>query len=121
MFETWTRDLTHAARRLLRAPAFSVIATLTLALAIGANTAIFSVVNGVLLDPLSFPEPDQLVVVRGTAPGTDLGEEFGLGPEFYLTYKDNARALEDLAFAGGSQTTVRSGEHIERLFIATGP
>src|SRR5688572_13089569 len=121
MFETWTRDLTHAARRLLRAPAFSVIAALTLALAIGANTAIFSVVKGVLLDPLSFPEPDQLVVVRGTAPGTDLGEEFGLGPEFYLTYKDNARTLEDLAFAGGVQTTVRSGEHIERLIIATGP
>jgi len=121
MFETWTRDLTHAARRLLRAPAFSVIATLTLALAIGANTAIFSVVKGVLLDPLSFPDPDQLVVVRGTAPGTDLGEEFGLGPEFYLTYKANARALEDLAFTGGAQTTVRSGEHTERLFIASGP
>ena len=121
MFETWTRDLTHAARRLLRAPAFSVIATLTLALAIGANTAIFSVVKGVLLDPLSFPNPDQLVVIRGTAPGTDLGDEFGLGPEFYLTYKDNARALKDLAFTGGVQTTVRSGEHTERLFIASGP
>jgi putative ABC transport system permease protein len=121
MFETWTRDLTHAVRRLLRAPAFSVIAALTLALAIGANTAIFSVVKGVLLDPLSFPEPDQLVIVRGTAPGTDMGEEFGLGPEFYLTYKENARALKDLAFAGGVQTTVRSGEHIERLIIATGP
>jgi hypothetical protein len=93
MLEAWTRDLTHAARRLLRAPAFSVIATHTLALAIGANTAIYSVVTGVLLDPLSFPNPDQLVVVRGTAPGTDLGEEFGLGSEFYLTYKDNARAL----------------------------
>ena len=121
MFETWTRDLTHAARRLLRAPAFSVVATLTLALAIGANTAIFSVVKGVLLDPLSFPNPDQLVVVRGTAPGTDLGEEFGLGPEFYLTYKDNARGLRDLAFAGSVQTTVRSGEHTERLFVASGP
>src|SRR5688500_18352729 len=121
MFETWTRDLTHAARRLLRAPAFSVIAALTLALAIGANTAIFSVVKGVLLDPLSFPEPDRLVVVRGSAPGTDMGEEFSLGPEFYLTYKDNARALTDLAFAGGVQTTVRSGEHIERLFMAPAP
>jgi putative ABC transport system permease protein len=121
MFEAWTRDLTHAARRLLRAPAFSVIATLTLALAIGANTAIFSVVKGVLLDPLSFPEPDRLVVVRGTAPGTDLEPEFGLGPEFYLTYKDNARALKDFAFAGSAQTTVRSGEHTERLFVASGP
>ena len=121
MFETWTRDLTHAARSLLRAPTFTIIAVLTLALAIGANTAIFSVVDTVLLDPLSFPEPDELVVIRGTAPGTDLEEEFGLGAEFYLTYKESARALEDLAFAGGGQTTVRSGAHVERLFIATGP
>src|SRR5918999_621423 len=97
----WKQDFTHAARSLLRAPAFAAIAVLTLALAIGANTAIFSVVNAVLLDPLSFPEPDELVVIRGTAPGTDLEEEFGLGAEFYLTYKDNVRALEDLAFAGG--------------------
>src|SRR5918999_4815739 len=101
MLEAWTRDLTRAARRVRRTPAFTVIAALTLALAIGANTAIFSVVNAVLLEPLSFPEPDELVVVKGTAPGTDLEEEFGLGAEFYLTYKDNVRALEDLAFAGG--------------------
>ena len=121
MLETWKRDLSQSARSLLRAPAFTIIAVLTLALAIGANTAIFSVVDTVLLDPLSFPEPDELVVIRGTAPGTDLEEEFGLGAEFYLTYKENARALEDLAFAGGGQTTVRSGEHVERLFIATGP
>ena len=120
MLEAWKHDLTHAARSLLRAPAFTLIAALTLALAIGANTAIFSVVNAVLLDPLSFPDPDELVVVRGTAPGTDLEEEFGLGPEFYLTYKENARALENLAFAGYSQTTVRSGEHVERLFVAPG-
>ena len=121
MLESWKRDLTHAARSLLRAPTFTIIAALTLALAIGANTAIFSVVDAVLLDPLSFPEPDELVVVRGTAPGTDLEEEFGLGPEFYLTYKDNARALQDLAFAGSGQTTVRSGEHVERLFVGSGP
>jgi predicted permease len=121
MFETWKRDLTHAARSLFRTPAFTLIAALTLALAIGANTAIFSVVDTVLLDPLSFPEPDELVVVRGTAPGSDLEEEFGLGPEFYLTYKENARSLQDLAFAGSGQTTVRSGEHVERLFVAPGP
>ena len=121
MFETWKRDLTHAARSLLRAPTFTIVAAFTLALAIGANTAIFSVVDAVLLDPLSFPEADELVFISGTAPGTDMQEEFGLGAEFYLTYKENARALEDLAFAGGGQTTVRSGEHVERLFVTTGP
>jgi predicted permease len=100
---------------------FTIVAVLTLALAIGANTSIFTVVNAVLLDPLSFREPNELVVVRGTAPGTDLPEEFGLGPEFYLTYKENAPGLADLAFAGSMQTTVRSGEHTERLFVGTGP
>jgi predicted permease len=120
MLDAW-KDFVHAGRSLLRAPAFSIIAALTLALAIGANTAIFSVVDTVLLDPLSFPEPDELVVIRGTAPGTDLAEEFPLGPEFYLEYKESARALEDIAFVGAGQTTVRSGDHVERLFVATGP
>ena len=100
MLEAWKRDLTHGARSLFRAPMFTIIAVLTLALAIGSNTAIFTVVNAVLLDPLQFREPDELVVIRGTAPGTDLEEEFGLGAEFYLTYKDNAPGLKDLAFVG---------------------
>jgi putative ABC transport system permease protein len=119
--EAWARDFTRSARSLARAPGFTAVAGLTLALAIGANTAIFSVVDAVLLDPLSFPEPDELVVVRGTAPGSDMAEEFGLGAEFYLTYGENAATLGDLAFVGGGQTTVRAGEHVDRLFIATGP
>ncbi|HEX2165697.1 MAG TPA: ABC transporter permease [Longimicrobiales bacterium] len=77
--------------------------------------------GAVLLDPLSFPEPDKLVVIKGTAPGTDLEEEFELGPEFYLEYSESAHALEALAFVGGGQTTVRSGDNVERLFVATGP
>ncbi|MGH7476304.1 MAG: hypothetical protein ACRELD_08445 [Longimicrobiales bacterium] len=113
MLDHWKRDFTHAARSLLRAPAFSVIAALTLALAIGANTAIYSVVDAVLLDPLSFPEPDELVVIRGTAPGTDMDEEFTLGPEFYLEYGESARSLEDLAFYGWGQTTVRAGTQVD--------
>ena len=121
MLEPWKGELTHAVRSLFRARTFTAVASLTLALAIGANTAIFSVVDAVLLDPLAFPEPDELVVVKGTAPGTDLEEEFQLGPEFYLTYKEAARSLEDLAFVGMVQTTVRSGEKAERLFVAAGP
>jgi len=121
MFDHWRRDFTHGARSLLRAPAFSIIAVLTLALAIGANTAIFSVVNAVLLDPLAFPEPDELVVIRGTAPGTDMDEEFTLGPEFYLEYSESARALQDVAFYGWGQTTVRAGTEVDRLFVSSAP
>ncbi len=63
------RESRYVLRKLLRSPLFTVVSVLTLALGIGANAAIFSVVNGVLLKPLSFDEPETLVGVWHTAPG----------------------------------------------------
>lgn len=65
-----TQDVSFALRTLRRAPAFTIIAALTLAIGIGANTAIFSVVRGILLRPLPFPDPSRLVMVRSTYGGT---------------------------------------------------
>src|SRR5688500_19878510 len=90
----WIADFRHAWRALLRTPGFLVTSVTTLALAIGAVVGMFSVVNTVLLRPLPFPDADRLVVLSGTAPGSDLPPRFGLGPEFYLHYKERSKLLD---------------------------
>lgn len=115
--EAWTRDFAYAARTLRRAPGFAAVIVATLALAIGANTAIFSVVDAVLIDPLPFPNADRLVSIRASAPGTDLPPEFGVSWEFFVQYDENADLLEDLGFFGGGQTTVRTEDRTDRLFV----
>jgi predicted permease len=117
MLETWARDFKHAARGLVRAPVFTIVIMLTLALAIGANTAIFSVAKVVLLEPLPFPNADRLVHIGGTAPGSELPEEFGVPDELYFEYHENVPALEDLGLYGTGSSTTRVEEQVEQLFV----
>ena len=89
------RDVRHGARALGRAPGFTSVATLTLALGIGATTAMFSVLNGVVLRPLPYPEQDRLVELVHEAPG--IGPVRLLAsPAIYFTYRDHARVFDSV-------------------------
>jgi predicted permease len=105
---------TRIARRLLRTPLFSIVAILTLAVGIGANTAIFSVVNGVLLKPLPFNEPERLVAVWHTAPGINI-PVLNQGPTNYFVYRDESRTFEDFALWDGTSVSITGTGEPERV------
>ncbi|HET8547442.1 MAG TPA: ABC transporter permease, partial [Bryobacteraceae bacterium] len=94
--ERLLRDVAHGARTLRRTPGFAVVAVLTLALGIGAGTAIFSVVHTVLLRPLPFPESERLVTLWTTAPEMNLPRAF-VGIANYLDWRAQNRVFEDIA------------------------
>src|SRR4051794_30293136 len=82
-------DLKYVLRRLARTPGFTLATLVTLALGIGANTAIFSVINGVLLKPLPFPQADRLIGVWQTAPGVNI-KDLNACLADYLTYRQHS-------------------------------
>src|SRR5687768_18246806 len=102
-FDNLRQDIRLAARGLLRAPAFAAVTVLTLALGIGANTAIFSIVNGVILRPLGYPEPERLMFLTTQFPAFGF-EEFWVSPPEYLEYRELNRSFSSVgAFTTGEQ------------------
>ena len=102
------QDLRHGLRLLRKSPGFTAVAVLTLALGIGANTALFSVVNGVLLNPLPFSQPDQLVSLHESKPNFETGSISY--PNFLDWQKDN-RTFSALAiYRGYSFSLTGAGE-----------
>jgi predicted permease len=112
------RDARHATRGLLRSRGFLVTSVLTLALAMGAVSGMFGVVNKVMIEPLPYDDPDRLVLLQGSAPGSDLPDTFNLGNEFYVHFKENSKTLAGIFSFGGGTSTFRAGERVERIEMA---
>ncbi|HEV3058830.1 MAG TPA: ABC transporter permease [Vicinamibacterales bacterium] len=95
------RDVRHAGRNLLRSPGFALITVLTLALGIGANTAIFSVVNAVILRPLGYPRPDRLIYISSQFPAMGF-DQFWVSPPEFLDFRERVQSFSSVgAFATG--------------------
>ena len=114
MLQDLWQDLRYGARKLLKSPGFTLVAVMTLALGIGANTAIFSVVNAVLLRPLPFPDSERIVALSGVNPSKGITDSNMSAPDF-ADWKEQSRSFEQVAclFTGGSLLV--SGEEAERV------
>ncbi|HEX6731302.1 MAG TPA: ABC transporter permease, partial [Pyrinomonadaceae bacterium] len=113
--DTIIKDLRFGLRSMLKRPGFSAIALLALALGIGANTAIFSLVNAVILQPLPFDDPDQLVWAWGNI--RNASNRASVAPPDFLDFRSQNKTFEELAASGTRPTALNltgSGEP-ERL------
>lgn len=106
--ESWIKDVRYAARALRKNPGFSIVAVMTIALGIGANTAIFSAVRTVLLQPLPYDEPSELVLFWGEMRNRGV-THFPMSPPDFASYRDGVDGLESLA-AVFSFTSPLNGE-----------
>ncbi|HYC58016.1 MAG TPA: ABC transporter permease [Thermoanaerobaculia bacterium] len=117
MIETLLKDLQFASRSMRRAPGFTAVVLLTLALGIGANAVMFSVVNTLLLRPLPYADPSALVMVR-PATGTNRTPAFAAPPDFYR-YREQHRTLEHLEAFYFRNVNVTGGPEPERVLALT--
>lgn len=108
-------DVRFAIRSLLRYPTFTVIAIVTLALGIGASTAVFTLVDGVLLSPLPFDEPGELIEIRHL--GRDGRDELPMSDGLYVLYDEQASAIEEIALYRGTTVNLVSEGEPERIRV----
>ena len=117
--ETLLKDIRYGLRSLLKSPGFAALAVLTLALGIGASTAIFSVVDGILLQPLPYPQAERIVQLREI---NAKGRQMSFAEPNYLDVRDRSRTLESVAQYSGDLTTVTGGSEPVRAmtFVVSG-
>src|SRR5262245_59595213 len=111
--ETLLQDLRYGSRVLWKSPAYTAVAVIVLALGIGANTAIFSVVNAVLLRPLPFPEAERLVQVWHVPPQKSFpgATEFAVSAANYLDWKERNHSFEQLSIYSFRGFNVTGTDH----------
>ncbi|HEV2248359.1 MAG TPA: ABC transporter permease [Terriglobia bacterium] len=120
--EALGQGLRYVLRQLRRNPGFTIVAVLTLALGIGTSTAIFSVLDGVLLKPLPYPHPEQLVGVWHSAPGINVAL-LNVSPSSYFVYREQSRTFEDIGIYQGDSvdvTGVVPPGHVQALDVTDG-
>src|SRR5258705_6694289 len=117
------QDVRYGLRMLAKSPGFSALVILTLALGVGANTAIFSVVNAVLLRPLPFEEPDRLVQIWHTPPQASFPgiPTFTVSPANFLDWRSRSHAFEGMSAYGFGRYTLTGTGHPDavRMVAAT--
>jgi len=125
--ESFLADAKLALRRMAKNPGFATTVLLTLAIGIGANTAVFSVLNSVVLKPLPYPEPEQLVAVWLNAPGaaglTNFAEGLRLSPSMYLTFAKHNRTFQSIGvwISGTANVTgLSQPEEVHTTYISDG-
>jgi len=107
-------DLRHACRNLLSTPGFAVVTILTLALGIGANSAIFSVLNSVLLRPLGYPRPDRLMYISSQFPKQGF-DQFWISPPEYFEFQERARAFTSVGAFATSDANLTAPDRPRRV------
>src|SRR5262245_11976664 len=117
--QTLWQDLRFGARMLMKKPGFTLIAVLTLALGIGANTAIFSVVNAVLLKPLQYLKEPRLVFIESGARQTDPREYFGASPADFLDWQANSQTFQQIAAYAPSDGFNLTGVERPEIFASS--
>ena len=108
------QDLRHSVRSFARTPAFTMLAILTLALGIGANSAIFSVVNGVILKPLGYPEPDRLVMITSQFPTMGF-DQFWVDPPEYFDFAANNQSFQSVGAYTVGAANLSAGDRPSRV------
>src|ERR1700731_3258526 len=120
--ESFNSQLKQVLRRLGRTPMFTAITLITLAAGVGGNTVVFSVLEGVLLKPLPYPKPDELIGVWHTAPGIQI-TDLDMSPSDYFTYREQNRTMQDIGMYAGdsvSVTGVAEPEQVPALRVTDG-